>query len=135
MDKGRILTIAEKSEVFRHPGSSAAARLTGCKSVVRAEKAGKYQVRVPEWGCTMGTAEEVPDGLTAIGVRAHDFIPAVEDGPGMIGVTTEQMTEYPFEWDAISRTAQWRRDPLEGGEKPPGQRNSAPSTQFFKRSA
>lgn len=101
MDRGSILTIGSTENVFHHPGSTAAARLTGCKNIVPAEKVGEYQVFVPGWGCTLATAEPVPDRLTAIGVRAHDFIPAQQPGPDTIRVQLEQLTEFPFEWIGI----------------------------------
>ena len=124
-ETGKILTIGDKKEVFNHPGSSAAARLTGCKNVIRAEKAGDYLVRLPDWECTISTAEKVPDTLTAVGIRAHDFLPVSDAGSGTVTVTLEQMTEFPFEWNVIFRTKggskiHWKisKNHLEG-EAPP----------------
>ena len=50
MDGGRILRAGGTKEVFADPGSEPAARLTGCKNIARAFKAGEYEVDVPEWG-------------------------------------------------------------------------------------
>jgi molybdate transport system ATP-binding protein len=124
MEQGRILTIGEKSAVFHNPGSQAAAQLTGCKNIIPAVKAGEYQVNVPAWGCTLTVAEPVPEELTAIGVRAHDFLPASETGENTVSVTLRQLTEYPFERNAMFTTSgggvlHWKvpKSHLEG-EKP-----------------
>lgn len=125
MDEGRILISGAKAEVFRRPVTCKAARLTGCRNIVPAKKAGEYQVWVPQWGCRFSTAERVPESLTAVGIRAHDFIPWWEAGEGSIEVRLEQMTEYPFEWSLLFRTEaggaiQWKvpKGHLEGKAVP-----------------
>jgi molybdate transport system ATP-binding protein len=125
MDKGKLLTIGEKGEVFRHPGSPAAARLTGCKNVVQAEKQGDGQVYVPDWGCLLTTAERVPEHLSAVGIRAHDFQPVSAPSENVVALTGGTLTEFPFEWNAAlttqaGGTLQWKvpKSHLEG-EPPP----------------
>lgn len=105
MDNGRILTVGTTEEVFHHPGCSAAARLTGCKNIVAARKAGDHRVHIPAWDCTLTAAEKVPDALTAVGIRAHDLIPATGKTEQTIAVQLVQMTEFPFEWNGIFHTA------------------------------
>ena len=104
MDRGRVLLLGEKEEVFRHPGSPTAARLTGCKNVVPALSAGPHSVFVPGWGVTLTTAEPVPEGLSHIGVRAHDFLPVSAPGENCIPLSGGRVTEYPFEWNALLDT-------------------------------
>ena len=125
MDEGTILTVGDKETVFRRPGTPAAARLTGCKNVVPARCAGTFQVTVPEWGCTLTTAERVPADLTAIGVRAHDLEPVGQAGANTLRITGGRVTEYPFEWNALltaqgGGTVHWKvsKGHLEGERSP-----------------
>ena len=45
-----MLRTGGTKEVFADPGSEPAARLTGCKNIAPAVKAGAYEVDVPSWG-------------------------------------------------------------------------------------
>ena len=125
MDRGTILVLGTKEQVFRAPGSPAAARLTGCKNVLPVQKAGTHQVHVPQWGCTLTAAMRVDDGITHIGVRAHDFMPVSAPGENRIPIAGGQVTEYPFEWN-ILLTAKaggqlhWKisKEHLEGEHRP-----------------
>lgn len=104
MDRGHIIAADEKGRLFRNPKTAAAARLTGCKNVVSARKAGDYAVFVPDWRCTLTTAQPVPNGLTAVGIRAHDFYPINETRTGAVELTGGTVTEFPFEWSVLLRT-------------------------------
>ncbi len=125
MDRGNILILGEKEEVFRRPGSPTAALLTGCKNVVPARCDGSHSVFVPDWGVSLTTAEPVPEGLTHIGVRAHDFFPAERSGPNAIPISGGRVTEYPFEWNTLLTAhggggVHWKvsKEHLEGGQRP-----------------
>ena len=50
MEDGQMRALKETKALFADPGSVCAARLTGCKNIVPAQKAGEYAVRVPGWG-------------------------------------------------------------------------------------
>ena len=73
MDKGKILTLKDTKEFFANPESVPAAVLSGCKNIVDAQKAGEYEVNIPEWNLNFTTKNKVRDGLKAIGIRAHSF--------------------------------------------------------------
>jgi molybdate transport system ATP-binding protein len=125
MDRGRILTTGTREEVFRSPGSPTAARLTGCKNVVSAQAKGERQVYVPQWGCTLTTAEQVPPQLTHIGVRAHDLTPVSAPGENTVTIAAGRVTEYPFEWSVLLAAAaggqlHWKvsKEHLEGALPP-----------------
>lgn len=75
MDRGEISAADETGELFDHPKTVAAARLTGCKNIAAAKKAGPFTVEVPGWGVHLTAASPVPDGLRAVGIRAHSFAP------------------------------------------------------------
>ena len=95
MDRGRLLTIKDTKELFADPGSVPAAVLTGCKNIVPAVKAGDREVEIPAWGIRLQTAQEVRDGLTAIGIRAHYFNTQTQQN--RFPVTYVEEMEEPFE--------------------------------------
>ena len=115
MDGGRILRAGGTKEVFADPGSEPAARLTGCKNIARAFKAGEYEVDVPEWGVRLTAAKPVPDDIRAVGLRAHYFHPRA--AANRFAVRLDSELEEPFEWillfryegqDAASPALWWR---------------------------
>ena len=123
MDGGRILRAGGTKEVFADPGSEPAARLTGCKNIARAVKAGEYEVDVPEWGIRLTAAKPVPDDIRAVGLRAHYFHPRA--AANRFAVQLESELEEPFEWillfryegqDAASPALWWR---MPKDKKPP----------------
>lgn len=103
MDGGRILRAGGTKEVFADPGSEPAARLTGCKNIARAAKAGEYEVDVPEWGVRLTAAKPVPDGIRAVGLRAHYFHPRA--AANRFAVRLDCELEEPFEWILLFRYA------------------------------
>ena len=95
MEKGKILAIKDTKALFADPGSTPAAILTGCKNIARAHKTGPHEVEVPDWGLRLQTAQEVEDGLTAIGIRAHYFNTATRQNRYPVSYLEEM--EEPFE--------------------------------------
>ena len=115
MDNGRILRAGGTKEVFADPGSEPAARLTGCKNIACAVKAGEYEVDVPEWGVRLTAAKPVPGDIRAVGLRAHYFHPRA--AANRFAVRLDSELEEPFEWillfryegqDAASPALWWR---------------------------
>ena len=103
MDGGRILRSGDTKSVFADPGTIAAARLTGCKNIAPAVRAGAYAVDVPDWGVRLTTARPVPDGLRAVGLRAHAFHP--DESANRFAVRWTDAVEEPFEWIFLFRCA------------------------------
>jgi molybdate transport system ATP-binding protein len=64
-------------ELFRNPGSVGIARLTGCKNISPVKITGDRELKALDWGLTLRTALPVDAGITHVGIRAHDFCPAV----------------------------------------------------------
>lgn len=95
MDDGQLLTVKPTKALFADPGSIEAAVLTGCKNVATARKVGPFEVEVPEWGVRFQTAQEVKDGLKAVGIRAHYFSPATKHNRFPVQYAEEM--EEPFE--------------------------------------
>lgn len=96
MDHGKLLAVKETKALFADPGNVQASELTGCKNHAPARKTGEYEVEVSDWGICLTTAQPVRDGLEAIGIRAHDFDPAVKDN--CFSVTFTGGMEEPFDW-------------------------------------
>ena len=95
MEQGKMETVKGTKELFADPETRAAALLTGCKNIVPAEKTGEQEVFVPDWGIHLATGKPVRRGLTAIGIRAHDFRPEIREN--CFSVRTLRVIEEPFE--------------------------------------
>ena len=95
MDRGKLLGMKDTKELFADPGSVPAAVLTGCKNIAEARKIGPHEVEVPQWGIRLQTAQEVKDGLCAIGIRAHYFNISTQKNRYPIRYVEEM--EEPFE--------------------------------------
>lgn len=101
LDGGRVLRTGPTKEVFADPRSVAAARLTGCKNLAAARRAGDFAVEVPAWGVRLQTARPVPESLSAVGLRAHYFNPRT--AVNRFAVVPAGEMEEPFEWCLLFR--------------------------------
>ena len=119
MEQGQLLAVKETKALFADPETRAAVKLTGCKNIAAAVKTGEHEVFVPEWGIRLRTANPVREGLQAVGIRAHDFRPEVQENRFPVTIIGEM--EEPFEWISEFRyneqkpesPAVWRRYPRE----------------------
>ena len=82
MDGGRVLRAGATKAVFADPQSTTAARLTG-------------------WNAPLHLAARVPEGCTAVGIRAHDFAPCAPGAPNALPVQRLSTSENPFDWNVI----------------------------------
>ncbi len=76
---GKIDAAGDKWALFRAPGTRTAAIMTGCKNVAPAV----YEngtVTVEKWGLSL-PAENVPEGVCYLGIRARKLRAAEEPGP------------------------------------------------------
>ena len=95
MDQGSATPPRPTKELFEDPHTVAAANLTGCKNISRAEKRGEHQLYAVDWGVTLSTAAVLHDGLCAVGVRAHDILE--EERHNRYAIVCGQPIEDPFE--------------------------------------
>lgn len=72
IDGGKSQPAVTPDALFRDPRTVAAAKLSGCKNLLRAAPDGD-RVFLPEWGATLGCGRAVPPETTAVGLRAHHF--------------------------------------------------------------
>ncbi len=101
MDKGCVLRTGATKEVFADPGSTAAARLTGCKNILPCARVDDHTVRLAGCSLQLTTALLVPEGCTAVGIRAHDFAPCAEGEKNALPVELLSASENPFDWNLI----------------------------------
>lgn len=117
MDGGRLLAAGETREIFRHPGSCQAARLTGCKNISRIQRLEKHRVRALDWnGLELTTEEAVEERHAAVGIRAHDLeglsAARAEEWKedirrNIIPVGNPSVSEMPFEWYITLENGLW----------------------------
>ena len=80
LDRGQSQPTTSMDMLFRHPGTEAAARLSGCKNYADAIPRGQA-VFLPEWGLTLPCGRPVPPSVDRIGLRAHHIHPARDGFP------------------------------------------------------
>jgi len=99
MDKGKIQPARAKEDVFKAPGTLAAALLTGCKNVSKAAKRGEYQIEALDWGVTLTTKYPVPESSRYVGIRAHHFhrLPADSSNDNVFHCKVRKIIDEPFE--------------------------------------
>lgn len=114
LEQGKLVVSGPVKEVFADPKVVAAARLTGCKNIVRIEKISEHEFMVPEWNRMVRIEKKVPDYAGFIGIRAHYLR---KQKPG----ETEQLMEFsysamledPFEITLIMEHGIWWKIPKE----------------------
>jgi len=74
VDEGKVIASGPKHQLFEHPRTVAAGRLTGCKNIVPASRTGDNLITVEAWRCLLQTSHSVPDTLTHVGVRSHHIV-------------------------------------------------------------
>jgi molybdate transport system ATP-binding protein len=65
LQKGNMAAWGTTEELFRNPGTLAAARLTGIKNIAPALAFDVRKIYVPEWGLVLETEQDVPDEIVA----------------------------------------------------------------------
>lgn len=75
MQDGHILAGGKTEEMFDDPGTVAVARMTGCKNFSEARRLDAHRLRLEDWGITLELQREIPEGIDAVGYRAHAFEP------------------------------------------------------------
>ena len=102
LNEGQVLRTGSTKAVFANPQSVAAARLTGCKNILPCARVDEHTVRLCG-GALLQTALPVPEGCTAVGIRAHDFAPCAAGAQNALPVAPVSMSENPFDWNLILR--------------------------------
>ena len=97
----QVLRTGTTKEVFADPRSTATARLTGCKNILPCTRVDAHSVRLAGCESLLHLAAEVPEGCTAVGIRAHDFAPCAPGAENALPVELLSASENPFDWNLI----------------------------------
>ena len=98
MDQGEIIRSGGVREIFSNPIRVEAARISGCKNIVEIRRRDAHTLEIPEWGTVLTLEREVPEDMTHIGFRAHDFLPVWgERKANCIAARVGSIAELPFE--------------------------------------
>jgi molybdate transport system permease protein len=73
LDGGQVIAGGPKREIFERPRTVAAARLTGCKNIVKARRTAPHCIAIDQWECELFTANLVNDNVTHAGFRSHQI--------------------------------------------------------------
>lgn len=73
LNQGRVETFGDRQEVFQHPASLAAARITGCRNTAAAVRRSERTVEIPEWGVRVTLASPVESESGFIGIRENQI--------------------------------------------------------------
>ena len=101
MDGGEVLRAGTTREVFADPRRLTAARLTGCKNILPCVRVDAHRVHLTGWEQELAVALPVPENCTAVGIRAHDLVPAAADSDNRLPVRVGASSENPFDWNVI----------------------------------
>lgn len=73
IDFGNTVAKGNTKEVFKNPNTVAAARLTGCKNILKASVIDEHHIFLEDLGVKIFSSEIVPKGLNFLGIRAHSL--------------------------------------------------------------
>lgn len=109
LDEGRLAAIGDKRDIFRNPGTVAAARLTGCKNIAPAFRSGERRISIPDWGLELATAEAVQADITHAGIRSHHIARTLAgDAANAFSFNLERLIESPFGFSGMVSAAPGR---------------------------
>jgi ABC-type sulfate/molybdate transport systems ATPase subunit len=69
--KGQVDVFNDKKVLFNHPETLEAAKMTGCKNIVRASRKSENCVEIPDWNISLKTDSNVSSANGFIGIRAN----------------------------------------------------------------
>lgn len=107
LDEGKIIAKGDTYEVFENPRKVQVARLTGCKNISKIEVVDDYHVKSLDWGVVFEVSEKISPNITHIGIRAHNFSPAVKDDVNVLDTKDSTKLEMPFEWEVTLANGLW----------------------------
>ncbi len=107
LDQGKIIAKGNTYEIFENPKKVEVARLTGCKNISKIEIIDDYHVKSLDWGLTFEVSEKVTENISHIGIRAHNFTPALKDDSNTFDTQNSTLIEMPFEWEVTLANGLW----------------------------
>lgn len=95
LEGGRSQQTATLRQLFHHPATEAAARLSGCKNFADAEPEGD-RVFLPQWGLGLRCTGPVPEDIRRVGIRARHVALAREGGENVFPCTVQRVIQDVF---------------------------------------
>lgn len=98
MENGKMETAVPVKEFFHHPRTRAAAVMSGCKNISRADIVDSSHVFAVDWNLVL-EVPEIKEEIKYIGIRAHSWKLKPCDNYNVFEMTEVCRIEEPFEWN------------------------------------
>lgn len=102
MDKGEPLAQGDTREMFRNPGTLAAAQATGCKNISPCILLPGRGILATAWGLEIETGREADSSWTHVGIRAHSLELAEGPGQNILRGEVLRVAEGLFEYEVLA---------------------------------
>lgn len=120
VDKGQISEIGKTKDIVSNPSTLATVKLSGCKNISAARKASAYELEAVDWGITLRSEKEVPEGVAYVGVRAFYLHRATDETVNVVPMLVDRVSDSRFERTVMVTPAdnpealriQWKVDKL-----------------------
>lgn len=113
ISQGSIAVSGSVKKVFEEPKTVSAARLTGCKNIVKIEYLTSHKFYVPDWKMeVIIEGREVPKDRDYVGIRAHSLAGVwKETGTNVMECRVKRLLDDPFEVTLILENGIWWKLP------------------------
>ena len=118
VEDGRQAGFGVTKEIFKNPGTPAAAKLTGCKNIEKIERVDDHTMVLPNWNTTVCVKGMIPENTTHIGIRAH-YLRLPENGQreNLVECQNGKILDDPFELVVVFEHDVWWKIPKESWQK------------------
>ena len=118
VENGRQAGFGATKEIFKNPGTPAAAKLTGCKNIEKIERVDDHTMVLPNWNTTVCVKGMIPENTTHIGIRAH-YLRLPENGQreNLVECQNGKILDDPFELVVVFEHDVWWKIPKESWQK------------------
>ena len=118
VENGRQAGFGATKEIFKNPGTPAAAKLTGCKNIEKIERVDDHTMVLPNWNTTVCVKGMIPENTTHIGIRAH-YLRLPENGQreNLVECQNGRILDDPFELVVVFEHDVWWKIPKESWQK------------------
>ena len=103
MEQGKMEKPVPMKEFFKHPKTKAAAMLSGCKNISKAEVKDEHHIFAVDWKVMLTVKEKIPKDTAYVGIRAHNFKRGEAGNP--FPLVESRIIEEPFEWNISFKTS------------------------------
>ena len=118
VEDGRQAGFGATKEIFKNPGTPAAAKLTGCKNIEKIERVDDHTMVLSNWNTTVCVKGMIPENTTHIGIRAH-YLRLPENGQreNLVECQNGKILDDPFELVVVFEHDVWWKIPKESWQK------------------